>query len=372
MEPQESTQGIIWSGERLAFADLLRGLAAICIVLHHLSLYAPQSDLADQFAPAIGYSLFNHALYAVAVFFVLGGLTASVDKTSHITESSPQTKSKPSWPHLLREILRRYLRLAIPYLAMMGLLIAACTISDWIQSPLNLIDGLSWKKIAAHLFFLQDILGLGNFSAGTWYLCIEFQWSCFVLLLAFLSNLVVSDSPKVKSRSILIRATLLFPIGITSAWYWSRNEAWEACFLYFASQYILGLFLGWNMQNKLPLWALVLYALCIATSLTINSRPQLLVSLMIAGLIWFATRWSIHWKLPRALSWLSDISYSLFLIHYLSNGIVLKAIDPWARTSPTHAATAMMIALFISLLAAHIFHRFVEAPANRWLKKRLS
>lgn len=288
-----------------------------------------------------------------------------------MTESTTNPPSKASWTHLFREILRRYLRLAIPYLAMVGLLIAACTISDWLRSPLNLIDGLSWEKIAAHLFFLQDLLGLGNFSAGTWYLCIEFQWSCFVLLLAFLSNRIGSDTPQVKSRNILIRWGLLFPIGVTSAWHWSRNEAWESCFLYFASQYILGLFLGWNMQNKLPLWSLLLYALCIVTSLTVNPRPQLLVSVVIAGLLWFATRGSIHWRLPRALSWLSEISYSLFLIHYLSNGIVLKAIDPWARTSPTHAAGAMMIAFISSLFAADIFHRFIEKPTNRWLKKNL-
>jgi peptidoglycan/LPS O-acetylase OafA/YrhL len=57
-------------------------------------------------------------------------------------------------------------------------------------------------------------------------------------------------------------------------------------------------------------------------------------------------------------------------VHYLINGLVLKLIDPWARQSPSWAVVAMVVAFACSLLAADAFHRFVETPAIRWLKKR--
>lgn len=355
----------------MALADLLRGLAAICIVWHHLSLYAPQSDLADQFAPTLGYNLFNRALYAVAVFFILGGLTSSVDK--RIRTSSSESRNSPgvSWHNLVRDLLQRYLRLALPYLAMLLLLHLASWGSNYLGKPLNQIEDWSWPKFVSHFLFMQDLLGFGNFSAGTWYLCIEFQWSCFVLLLAYLASCLEKGSNADRSNSVLVRTAVLFPIGIASAWYWSRNHEWEASFLFFASQYILGVFLGWNLQNRLPTWMLLVYSFGIGASLLVNPRPQMFASILIACTLWIGTKWTIGWKLPRTMSWLSEISYSLFLTHYLINGIVFLAIDSWASQSPGNAAGAMMIAFTISLLVAHIFHRYVEAPTNRWSKQVL-
>ncbi|MFM8572563.1 MAG: acyltransferase family protein [Pirellula sp.] len=339
--PKAST--IIWTGKRLAIVDLLRGFAAVCIVWHHLSLYAPESDLADRFAPRLGYFLYNHALYAVAIFFVLGGLTASIDKP---IESLSET---------LRRIFDRYLRLSIPYVAMLVLLLGVAGFTHVLSWPLNQIESFSIPQLVSHLFFLQDILGYGNFSAGTWYLCIEFQWSCFVIVMAYLANRyrIQGVDP------VVLRATVLFPLGLVSSWYWSRSGDWEPYFLFFAAQYILGFYLGWNLQGRLPLFVLILYALGIGASLWINPRPQLAVSLGVAAFLWSLVGWTKHWKLPLVFQWLSDISYSLFLIHYLINGLVLKAIDSWASRSPSFAAGAMLIAFLCSIAAATLFHRLL-------------
>jgi peptidoglycan/LPS O-acetylase OafA/YrhL len=343
-----------WQGQRLAVADLLRGLAAVCIVWHHLSLYAPQSDLADLVAPSVGYVLFNHFCYAVAVFLVLGGLIASIDKGTR------------SFGATLQEILKRYLRLAIPYLVMLAALLAVNFIATSNGWSLNQIESFSWPQLLAHVFFLQDLFGYGNFSAGTWYLCIELQWSCFVLLLGYLAKRWSHD----KIDPVQYQVAILFPLGIASAWFWSRSETWEAYFLFFAAQYVLGVLLGFKLQGRLPSWVLFLYCSVIAGSLVINPRPQLMVSLLVAGFLFYSPSWAQDLKLPSLFAWLSEISYSLFLVHYLINGLVLKLIDPWARQSPSWAVAAMVVAFACSLLAADAFHRFVETPAIRWLKKR--
>ena len=342
-----------WQGQRLAIADWLRGVAAVCIVWHHLSLYAPQSDLADRFAPNVGYALYNYLHYAVAIFFVLGGLTASIDKGSRTLGET------------LQDILKRYLRLAIPYLVMLSFFLVTNFVAIHYGWSLNQIDSFSWPQLATHTLFLQDIFGYGNFSAGTWYLCIELQWSCFVLLLGYVANRWQTG----KFNSVQTQVAILFPLGVASAWLWSRSESFEPYFLFFASQYVLGFFLGLSLQGKLPRLALLLYSTAISLSLAINPRPQLLTSLLVAGLLLYLVPRLQSWQLPLFFRWLGDISYSLFLVHYLVNGLVLKLIDPLAKQSPSWAAGAMAIAFACSLGVADLFHRFVEQPAIRWIKR---
>ena len=353
--PVEDISTKVWKGQRIALADLLRGLAAVCIVWHHLSLYSPQSDLADKFSPAIGYSLWNHALYAVAVFFVLSGLTSSIQKRA----------SQSSLLDFLSGIVDRYLRLAIPYLVMLALLIGFEALSRRFGWELRLFDSFSWNQLAAHLFFLQDLLGYGNLSAGTWYLCIEMQWFCFITILYALTR---NNQSSFTTRSIA--CIVLFPLGVLSAWHWSRQKEFEAIFLFFVSQYVLGIFLGWTLQKKIPGWLLPVYGSILAASLIVNPRTQLLVSLIVTALLWFGYSRTSTWELSSPWRWLSNISYSLFLIHYLVNGIVLRALNPWAEQGPARAFCSMGIAFLCSVGAAHLFYRYVELPTQGWLKRR--
>ena len=352
-------QAAVWRGERFALADLLRAFAAVGIVWHHLSLYAPRSDLADQFAPSVGYFLFNHALYAVAIFFVLGGLTSSLDK-----RFIQRPDGKIGLSELIQGILDRYLRLAIPYLIMLFVLLGLVWITDRFGWPLHLIDSFSWYQFVSHLFLIQNLLGFENFSAGTWYLCIELQWTCLIVVLTFLANRFQRD----RGASVLARTLLLFPLGLWSAWVWSRSDRWEAFLPYFAAQYVLGIFLGWTLQGRLPSWVLSLYSLSVAGSLMLNPRPQLMISLLVVPVLFFGYWRTKDWVLPASIRWLSDVSYSLFLVHYMVNGVVLRILDDWSSQGAVQAAAGMLIAFACSLVAAICFHRWVEGPWQRWVR----
>jgi peptidoglycan/LPS O-acetylase OafA/YrhL len=351
----------VWRGERFALADLLRAFAAVGIVWHHLSLYAPRSDLADQFAPSVGYFLFNHALYAVAIFFVLGGLTSSLDK-----RFIQRPDGKMGLGELMQGILDRYLRLAIPYLIMLFGLLGLVWLTDRFGWPLYLIDSFSWYQFASHLFLIQNLLGFENFSAGTWYLCIELQWSCLIVVLTFLANRFQPDH----GASVLARTLLLFPLGLWSAFVWSRSDRWEAFLLFFAAQYVLGIFLGWTLQGRLPTWVLSLYSLSVAGSLMLNPRPQLMISLLVVPVLFFGYWRTKDWVLPASIRWLSDVSYSLFLVHYMVNGVVLRILDDWSSQGAVQAAAGMLIAFACSLVAAFCFHRWVEGPWQRWVRSK--
>jgi peptidoglycan/LPS O-acetylase OafA/YrhL len=68
------------------------------------------------------------------------------------------------------------------------------------------------------------------------------------------------------------------------------------------------------------------------------------------------------------MRWLSDVSYSLFLVHYMVNGVVLRILDDWSSQGAVQAAAGMLIAFACSLVAAICFHRWVEGPWQRWVR----
>jgi peptidoglycan/LPS O-acetylase OafA/YrhL len=297
----------------------------------------------------------------VAIFFVLGGLTSSLDK-----RFIRRPDGKMGLGELMQGILDRYLRLAIPYLIMLFVLLGLVWLADRFGWPLYLIDSFSWYQFASHLFLIQNLLGFENFSAGTWYLCIELQWSCLIVLLTFLANRFQRDH----GTNVWARTLLLFPLGLSSAWVWSRSDRWEAYLLYFAAQYVLGIFLGWTLQGRLPTWVLSLYSLSVAGSLMLNPRPQLMISLLVVPVLFFGYWRTKDWVLPASIRWLSDVSYSLFLVHYMVNGVVLRILDDWSSQGAVQAAAGMLIAFACSLVAAFCFHRWVEGPWQRWVRSK--
>lgn len=340
----------------MAIVDLLRGVAAVFVAWHHLSLYAPQSDLADRLWPHFGYFLYNHALYAVAIFFVLAGFTTSLSRSA-----APLT-----WRAFLQIAVLRYLRLAIPYLVMLACLLTVNALAVSQQSQLRLFDDFSWPQLFSHLFFLQDLLGYGNLSAGTWYLCIDMQWVLFTLLLAFGLQKLIHNA----ARQHLFTCLAITILGICSAWWFSHEPQYEPTVLYFFSQLALGWLLGMYVQRKLSMQVLLFYTLTISFSLFSYPRPQLMISLLAALALWIGAEKYPQWKLSAPLQWLSNISYSLFLVHYLVHAVILTWLNPWASASPTQALLAMAIAFLAALAVAHCFYEYVDKPTQHWLKRQ--
>ena len=176
ISPIGVSQSYVKPGQRIPLLDVCKGIAASIIVVHHLFEYSPSSHLADQFAPHILYSIYYYGLFVVHLFLVFGGFGLAM--------------AMPEKPISVRKAFStlgaRYVRLAAPYLVMLMFLIAVSfsTLSRGMDPPL--IDSFSWLQLLAHLFFLQDILGFGNLSAGTWYLCIDIQYVALFLLMQVL------------------------------------------------------------------------------------------------------------------------------------------------------------------------------------------
>lgn len=341
---------------RLSCVEAGRGFAACLIVAHHLSAYGTIPDLAAEAVPGLISFLYDYARMAVQVFLVFGGFALAW-----------MLGDKPlSWTQAGQTFVRRYLRLVIPYATAIAMLLVAAAVVPVGDAQPKLIDSFSWLQLAAHAFFLQDLLGYGNFSAGTWYLCIDVQFALLFVLIAAASQTVCRRCLRTDATPAILCGVFI-PLGVCSAWYWNRMPGGDVYVLYFLAPMILGALVAWLLRGRIPFFVLAIYLILVGASLAAEFRPRLAIALATGiGLLLLAP-WAAVEKVCRPLAPLGRISYSLFLIHYLINWLVLSALAPLVDEQPVRALAALAVAFLASLAAALALYHGVERPALRWL-----
>ena len=134
---------------RSALIDGIKALASQLIVLHHLSLYAPMTDWIADAWPRLVAFLYDDGRYAVQPFLVIGGFLTA------------QSLGKRRGLAPVPLIWQRYLRLVPQFLVALALVVAA---TRWLGQELAQQDWVSplpsVGQFLAHLFFLQDVLGV--------------------------------------------------------------------------------------------------------------------------------------------------------------------------------------------------------------------
>ena len=222
------------------------------------------------------------------------------------------------------------------------------------------------KNIVAHLFFIQSYLpyekfGITDLVRGSWTLFIELIWYVFFSALFFFSAQKKTQAISVFGSVlvlILCIASLLtgkrIPFGIIccfqlciagfvySRYYENKISKTTFLLLTIASFLVIffALFTGFHIQKN-PNFS----SRCVFTSWATGIfifNGFFLGGNYIKGLI------------SKALRFLGDISYSLYLIH----GCILLALDQMID----FGAADVMVHLLISLLLSYLTFKLVEKP----------
>lgn len=331
---------------RLPLIDALKAIAAQLIVLHHLAFYGPMSDTAYGLAPALFDWLYENGRLAVQVFLVVGGFLAA---------RSLASRPAPPVEQPLLLIWRRYCRLAIPLMAALVLAVACAAAARALLPLPSTPAAPSLPQLLAHLLLLQDLLGYETLSAGLWYVAIDFQLYALMVALVWLF----------RQRAVLAVAAL----ATACLFHFNRIAAWDAWALYFFGAYALGALAWWASERKRALPALALMTAVGALALMLDFRSRIAVALITAVLLGL-TFWRVPPLSPRPLSFLADISYSVFLVHYPVCLVVNAAFGRAFPADPAANALGLLLAWGLSLLAGVLFHRHVEKPAGIWLGRR--
>jgi peptidoglycan/LPS O-acetylase OafA/YrhL len=367
-------------GERFETLDSLRGVAAAVVVVDHCLMTMPRfSDYIMRHAtpPAtlgdpVGFLLFHtparvvwSGYSAVAMFFVLSGFVLSL----------PWLRGRP--PRYASFAIRRVCRIYLPYLvAVAGAMALAALLID--RKPAGIsqwFDGANWTEAPGPAAILAHVLMLGthdSFDNVIWSLVHEMRVSLLFPLLLWPVLRFGLAGAAAETLGLAAVGAVCARLGIGT----EGGLGSPALTVQFASLFVIGAALAsqagavreWFAARPAALASLVAGAGLLVLGIKWPYRPELMLGLGAALTVAAAlangsgfARALLH-PVPR---WLGKVSYSLYLIHV---PILVTAITLLHGRVPHAAILAGVVAL--SLLAAALFHRFVEVPSMR-LGRRL-
>ncbi len=335
--------------QRLPVIDALKGIASQLIVLHHLAFYGPMSEVVSPFLGGVVGWLSANGRIAVQVFLVLGGYMAA-------RALGPQGRANFGSP--LPVMIRRYLRLSIPYAVAIGVAIIAAAIARHWADFDSIPAKPSLHQLFANLLMLQNIVGQDSLSAGLWYIAIDLQLYCSLTALLWLAS----------RRSGRWLAPTLTAIGMTaSLFYFNREAAFDIWGIYFFGSYGLGALTWWVTTSKRPVTMATLIGMIVVLALVLDFRSRIAVGLAVAALLFASslirpskrTEASLT-RVEQFVAWLGRISYSVFLVHYPVCLIINAGVTHFFADNLLANGLGLILALVASTLVGAGFHRHVE------------
>jgi peptidoglycan/LPS O-acetylase OafA/YrhL len=342
--------------QRFAFLDALRGVAALWVAGYHL--YGGLAQHGRRPLGEAAHALLSHGNAGVEIFFVLSGFVMAY--------SLGRSRVTPRFAGLF--LLRRSLRLDPPYWATIALSLVVAAIAA--RSRSQPLPALDWPKLAAHLFYLQDVLHRGQFVEVFWTLCMEIQfYLVLVLLLALWQGLGCGRG----ALAALFLPLTLLSLAVQFGGLHSPNPGLALKFWYL---FQLGLLTCWALDGTIPgRWLLGYAAVVVGLLLGVSFTVECLVGVL-TGLALFAVGrlgGLRTWLGGRVPQYLGRVSYSLYLTHAVvgtpfAYSLARKLAGP--EPGPLATLGLLALALGVSLAAADLFYRFIERPSTR-LSQRL-
>lgn len=309
----------------------LRGIASLMVCIFHLLC----GNEALFPAGSIVKSIFSYGYLGVEVFFIVSGFI--------ICYSLPRDYSIKDFKPF---ITKRLWRIHPPYTVCILLVLTLNTISYSLTGTLN---PFRLKDVIGDFFYLNNF-GFGkSLNVVFWTLGIEFQFYIIIgmlyqvlqrmsSLLLFVSVLILTNGVFFNSATpTIVNYLSIFSIGILAYFYYVKKELNTLLFVLMTS-------------------------LCLAETFYFHHYPAVLASIFSLLTIHF---W--HYS-SQTLKFLSNISFSLYLIHVPVGG---KVVNLGLRFVDTELQRYMLFlfALIVSIVSAYHFYRIIETPFIKLSKK---
>ncbi|HET6424426.1 MAG TPA: acyltransferase [Planctomycetaceae bacterium] len=352
IQPERAAGPPLVKVRRFAFLDGLRALSAHAIVWHHIAFYGPLSDIAYPLMPTLIELLAEYGRMAVQIFLVMGGFVAA----QGLSRTVPATLRE-----MTQQAVKRYWRLAWPYLFVIGVAILANAAASRFMTHESIAAPPTLPQVVAHVFFLQTLLGYESLSSGFWYLAIDLQLSLFTLIACTLIGFIARRWGR-EDRTQTWAMALFLPLAVASLFWWNRDADHDIWAGYYFGSYFIGLTTGWSLTGRISYrWFAVMFAVVmLSLASDFRTRPALALAtgmiIAIAGVTGGLERWL---RSPFMAYW-GKLSYSLFLIHFPVCLVMNAVLGQLFADHPVLAAVGMVLAWLTSCAAAVVFHHLVE------------
>jgi peptidoglycan/LPS O-acetylase OafA/YrhL len=343
---------------RFAFLDGLRGLAALAVCCYHIERYAPYREQVAGIVPEVVTESVRYGWCGVQVFFVISGFV--------IAYCLRQRQLTPSF---IGEFLwRRTIRLTPPYFAIVLVGLALGFAPYWLGIPSSNDEAVTWGQAASHFFYLQNIFGYENLSAGFWTLCIEMQFYALCALLVWLAQVFEGQRDRSDKSYSWSLALVSVPLGLLSLFWWNLDRALDDYVIHFWCLFLAGALAWWVHDRKLPAWLLCAYLGAMAVRLGMSWTNELFAATVAGAAVLAASQTgglSVWLNVP-VLQHLGRISYSLYLVHFPLSHVLLNLGHAWTGNNVAAGLCWMALSIVLSLFAAEVFYRLVESPCVAW------
>ncbi len=330
--------------------DAFKAIACLLIVLHHLAVYGPMSDIAYPLISTLLDGLYQYGRMAVQAFLVIAGFLSA----KHLAPFGVPHGADP-----LHAIKRRYDRLIIPYLAALTLAIACAALArvwldkDYIPAMPDL------TQLLAHALLLHDLLDQDALSAGVWYIAIDFQLFALTALLLWLSRRTANRNAALLAAAAPLVIALL---TVASLFFFNRNDYWDKTALYFFGSYGLGSLSYWAATRQRGALLLLLLGLVVVAALLVEFRARIAIAGTVMLLLGFARRYAVRESRPGLgyLTYLGRISYSVFLIHFPLIMLLNAVFFHFLPHQPLVNLAGLILTLGLSIWGGAVFYRWIE------------
>lgn len=344
------------SVRRLPLIDAIKAIASQLIVLHHLAFYGPMSDVAYPLAPELISWMSRNGRMAVQAFLVVGGFLA-------VRSLAPggRLASVLSPGALLKH---RYLRLALPYGAMLIVSIASAAIARHWADLESIPAAPTVMQMITHMLLLNGILGVDSLSAGVWYVAIDFQ-----LFAVLLGCLWLAGAQKNHRTWAMTGPLIVVCLGLASLFFFNRDSDWDDWAVYFFGAYALGAVAYWAAHARRAHWWLLAMTVATLAALYVDFRERIAVAGVVA-LVLAVAEWRgglERWPQSATLAFLGRISYSVFLVHFPVCLLINAFFDRFMPEDPVINLVGIAVAWATSVACGTLFYRTVESRAGEWL-----
>ena len=347
---------------RLRSIEGMRGLAAMAVVLFHLSgkmIEELQAVLPDFITIVMSYGYLG-----VPVFFVISGIVISLSVNNQ----------KVTLRYAGNFALRRSIRLDITYWASICFVLALMTLNN------NFLGGdnpyPSMGNVLLHMFYLQDLFAVDpKISVVYWTLCLEIQLYLFFLASVWLSQ-TLSKRLNFDYYKVHLSGVILLGIYSLTLDQQITSLSVPGLFVPYWHYFLIGLLISNVVKGERASIPILFSWIAIEIGFLMSGD---IVSYSVAGigfgmLVFFLWRWNLMdtFLSSRFFQYLGSISYTLYLVH---PDVGWKAISVGKQVfgsgmSSIATLFVFLSALLLSILVAHLFHIAFEKP-SLWLCKQL-
>ncbi len=367
------------SSQRVVFANNLRGLAALIVLISHYfgafwdrreevaylinaPLLSPEQFNAPTLVTLINFQpYFNWGAYGVALFFLISGFVI------------PFSLQRYTWKQF---ISNRLLRILPTYIVGFTITLTAIYLcSLYFSNPWP----FSSKEIIIHYMpAIRDLLNSRNIDGIIWTLEIEmkFYFICLLAIICFRKkSMLVFGIPIILLCLSLVLGTQLDTLQQHALHYFQavRN-------LLFFSKFIIFMFIGvvfnYLYQEKLTeeVCSVLVLSFFVMFAGLWTIGPEHASSMQIwsygAAVLTFALLYYKPHYLPQqsCLDFLAKISYPLYVIHGLTGYIGLRILLD--KQVPLFVALSLVTTSAFGL--AWLIHRYIEVPTHLLGKHKIN